>query len=177
MRDSHPQPLSDVLDDSLSKNTSDAKGSLQAIQRTAKAILQLNRTVKSLLPAEMKPMCRVANYRNHILIIEVANASWLNRMNYEKPNIVSALRSTILPSLSSIDIRINPVLMTKKGQNSSTNHQLVEPEQKSNPRRISAKTAEQLLVLAERSPKKLKEKFERLAALAGESTNAANRKR
>lgn len=114
MRDSHPQPLSDVLDDSLSKNTSDAKGSLQAIQRTAKAILQLNRTVKSLLPAEMKPMCRVANYRNHILIIEVANASWLNRMNYEKPNIVSALRSTILPSLSSIDIRINPVLMTKK---------------------------------------------------------------
>lgn len=45
-----------------------------------------------------------------------------------------------------------------------------------NQRQISTQTAEQLLRLAEKSPKGLKERFERLAALAGESTNATNRK-
>lgn len=173
MRDSHPLALSDVLEESLSKNSGTT---LQAIQRNAKAILQLNQTVKSLLPKEMKQICRVANYRNSVLIIEVANGSWLNRLNYEKLNLLSTLRSTILPSLSSIDIRINPVLSTKRAKNSALMQHLNQSNFKKNERTISLKTAEQLLLLAEKSPKKLKEKFERLAALAGESTNAANKK-
>lgn len=172
MRDSHPQALFDVLEESLA-NTSNT---LQTIQRNAKAILKLNRVVKSLLPAEIKPMCRVANYRNNIMVIEVANASWMTRLNYEKMNLTSALRSSILPSLSSIDIRINPDLIRKSKQNSSLNKQSVNQKENRNQRQISTQTAEQLLRLAKKSPKGLKEKFERLAALAGESTNATNRK-
>lgn len=45
-----------------------------------------------------------------------------------------------------------------------------------NERQISTQTAQALLKLAENSPKGLKERFERLAALAGESTSATNRK-
>ncbi|UBX49374.1 DciA family protein [Providencia alcalifaciens] len=172
MRDSHPQALFDVLEESLAKTSN----TLQTIQRNAKAILKLNRVVKSLLPAEIKPMCRVANYRNNIMVIEVANASWMTRLNYEKINLLSALRSSILPSLSSIDIRINPDLIRKSKQNSSLNKQSVNQKENRNQRQISMQTAEQLLRLAQKSPKGLKEKFERLAALAGESTNAANRK-
>ncbi|HEQ1857703.1 DciA family protein [Providencia zhijiangensis] len=172
MRDSHPQALFDVLEESLAKTSN----TLQTIQRNAKAILKLNRVVKSLLPAEIKPMCRVANYRNNIMVIEVANASWMTRLNYEKMNLTSALRSSILPSLSSIDIRINPDLIRKSKQNSSLNKQSVNQKENRNQRQISTQTAEQLLRLAKKSPKGLKEKFERLAALAGESTNATNRK-
>lgn len=172
MRDSHPQALFDVLEESLAKTSN----TLQTIQRNAKAILKLNRVVKRLLPAEIKPMCRVANYRNNIMVIEVANASWMTRLNYERTNLLSALRSSILPSLSSIDIRINPDLIRKSKQNSSLNKQSVNQKENRNQRQISTQTAEQLLRLAEKSPKGLKERFERLAALAGESTNATNRK-
>ena len=172
MRDSHPQALFVVLEESLAKTSN----TLQTIQRNAKAILKLNRVVKSLLPAEIKPMCRVANYRNNIMVIEVANASWMTRLNYERTNLLSALRSSILPSLSSIDIRINPDLIRKSKQNSSLNKQSVNQKENRNQRQISTQTAEQLLRLAEKSPKGLKERFERLAALAGESTNATNRK-
>ncbi|MDD9341601.1 DUF721 domain-containing protein [Providencia heimbachae] len=172
MRDSHPQALFDVLDESLAKSSSP----LQLIQRNAKAIIKLNKAVKSLLPTEIKPMCRVANYRNNIIVIEVANASWMTRLNYEKINLLSALRTSILPSLSSIDIRINPDLMRKTKQNSSMNKQTVSTKQNMSERRISIETAQQLLRLAQRSPKGLKERFERLAALAGESTSATNRK-
>ncbi|MGL5952965.1 MULTISPECIES: DUF721 domain-containing protein [Providencia] len=172
MRDSHPQPLFNVLEESLSKTSN----TLQTIQRNAKAILKLNQVVKNLLPAEIKPMCRVANYRNNIMVLEVANASWMTRLNYEKLNLLSALRTSILPSLSSIDIRINPDLIRKTKQNSSLNKQSVSTKTNRNQRQISVQTAEQLLKLAERSPKGLKERFERLAALAGEGTNATNRK-
>jgi len=110
------------------------------------------------------------------VVIEVANASWMTRLNYEKLNILSALRTSILPSLSSIDIRINPDLMRKNKQISSSNKQSVSTAQKKNERQISMETAKQLLKLAENSPKGLKERFERLAALAGESTNATNSK-
>lgn len=111
------------------------------------------------------------------MVIEVANASWMTRLNYEKSNLLSALRTTILPSLSSIDIRINPDLMRKPKQNSSLTNRTVTSVQKTNERQISAQTAQALLKLAENSPKGLRERFERLAALAGESTSATNRKR
>lgn len=172
MRDSHPQALFDVLEESLAKTSSP----LLTIQRTANAINRLNKAVKGLLPSELKPMCRVANYRNSILIIEVANASWMTRLNYEKLNLLSALRGSILPSLSSIDIRINPTLMRKKTENSSLNNQTVKNMQTKNERRISAETAKHLLRLAENSSKDLKQRLERLAALAGESTSTTNRK-
>ncbi|AFH92649.1 TPA: DUF721 domain-containing protein [Providencia stuartii] len=172
MRDSHPQALFDVLEESLAKTRSP----LLTIQRNAIAINKLNKAVKALLPSELKPMCRVANYRNCILVIEVANASWMTRLNYEKLQLLSALRNSILPSLSSIDIRINPVLMRKKAENSSLNNQTAKTAQVANKRKISTETAKQLLHLAENSPKRLKERLERLAALAGESTSTTNRK-
>ncbi|TOL43478.1 hypothetical protein CGH97_25440, partial [Vibrio parahaemolyticus] len=78
----------------------------------------------------------------------------------------SALRTSILPSLSSIDIRINPDLMRKSKQNSSVTKQTDSASQKMNNRQISTQTALTLLKLAENSPKGLKERFERLAALA-----------
>ncbi len=116
MRDSYPQSLENILKELEGSN----KSTLQLIQQRATILLKLNRTVMALLPAPLQGKCRVANYRNAILIIEVTNASWMTRLRYEIPSLLSALRKEILPSLSSIDIKINPSLSIKAGKKSVT---------------------------------------------------------
>ena len=108
MRDSRPQLLDVLFDDA----SAGSKGPLHNVQQRAVALLKLNRAVKGLLPAPLHPLPR-ANFRQGILVLETANASWMMRLRYEQPALLSALRAQILPSLSSIDIRINPALMAK----------------------------------------------------------------
>ncbi|MEQ4923368.1 DUF721 domain-containing protein [Proteus hauseri] len=167
MRDSYPQSLEKILNELEGSN----KSTLQLIQQRATILLKLNRAVIALLPTPLQDKCRVANYRNAILIIEVINASWLTRLRYETPALLSALRQEILPSLSSIDIKINPSFRAKEEK-----RPLISSIKEQNPkakRHLSLESAQSLMYLAEKSPKKLREKLERLAALAGESTSTA----
>ncbi|EEG85406.1 MULTISPECIES: DUF721 domain-containing protein [Proteus] len=171
MRDSYPQSLEKIFIELEGSN----KSTLQLIQQRATILLKLNRAVMALLPVPLRDKCRVANYRNAILIIEVANASWLTRLRYETPSLLSALRQEILPSLSSIDIKINPSLGIKQEKRS-----LISSLKEQAPikrRHLSLESAQSLKYLAEKSPKKLREKLERLAALAGESTSTAKDER
>ncbi|MDT9587496.1 MAG: DciA family protein [Candidatus Arsenophonus melophagi] len=103
MRDSYPQPLNILL-----KANNFAENTLQIIQQRVQFLIKLNNTVIALLPVELKSWCLVANYRQNILIIEVTNASRKTRLNYELPTLLETLRNSILPSLSSINIMINP---------------------------------------------------------------------
>lgn len=164
MRDSRPKLL-----DNLFNNTS----LLRNVQQRAVALLQLNNAVKALLPVPLKPWCRVANYRQGILVLETANASRLMRLRYEQPNLLTALRADILPSLVSIDIRINPALVNNIPDNLMKSEQniTISNEERTASRQLSQQSAHQLHLLAKRSPKGLKEKLERLASLAGESTS------
>lgn len=175
MRDSRPQLLDVLFDDASAAGNR----SLQNVQLRAATLLKLNRTVKGLLPSPLHPWCRVANYRQSILVLEVANASWMMRLRYELPNLLSALRAQILPSLSSIDIRINPALMVKDVNNptESAKKHLSASGPLPPVRQLSQESAKELRGLASRSPEKLRKVLERLAALAGEGTNAANRGR
>ncbi|HEK2897936.1 DUF721 domain-containing protein [Proteus sp. GOKU] len=171
MRDSYPQSLEKIFIELEGSN----KSTLQLIQQRATILLKLNRAVMALLPVPLRDKCRVANYRSAILIIEVANASWLTRLRYETPSLLSALRQEILPSLSSIDIKINPSLGIKQEKRS-----LISSLKEQAPikrRHLSLESAQSLKYLAEKSPKKLREKLERLAALAGESTSTAKDER
>lgn len=167
MRDSYPQSLEKILNELEDSN----KSTLQLIQQRATILLKLNRAVIALLPSPLQGKCRVANYRNAILIIEVINASWLTRLRYELPSLLSALRQEILPSLSSIDIKINPALRTKEEKRSLVSS--IKEQDAKKRRYLSLESAQSLKYLAEKSPKKLREKLERLAALAGESTSTA----
>jgi hypothetical protein len=98
------------------------------------------------------------------------------RLRYEQPALLSALRAQILPSLSSIDIRINPALMAK-GNNLVQNAAKTtgNPQAKVPMRHLSQESAEELRGLASRSPEKLRKILERLASLAGEGANATSR--
>lgn len=169
MRDSRPQALDNFFDES------DKDSMLQTIQQRAVALLRLNRAVRGILPAPMHPWCRVANFRQGILIIETANASWLMRLRYEQSALLSALRAQILPSLTSIDIRINPSLAGKKAEIVQENNTQASSGQYIVDRRLSEQSAETLREVANRSPEKLRKAIERLASLAGESASKTSR--
>ncbi|MGQ8843609.1 DUF721 domain-containing protein [Serratia plymuthica] len=174
MRDSRPQLLDVLFDDASAED----KGPLHNVQQRAVALLKLNRAVKGVLPVQLHPWCRVANFRQGILVLETANASWLMRLRYEQPALLSALRAQILPSLSSIDIRINPALMAKGSNLVQDAAKTLGNAQTNVPRRhLSQESAEELRGLASRSPEKLRKVLERLASLAGESANATSRKK
>jgi hypothetical protein len=165
MRDSRPQSLDNLFDDAGTQSV------LQNVQQRAAALLKLNRAVRGIIPAQLHPWCRVANFRQGILVLETANASWLMRLRYEQATLLSALRAQILPSLTSIDIRINPSLAAI-GQESvqESSIQTAGGKYEVN-RELSEQSAEALREVAKRSPENLRAAIERLASLAGESTN------
>ncbi|WP_034945810.1 DUF721 domain-containing protein [Erwinia oleae] len=169
MRDSRPQSVENLIE------ATEGQSTLQAIQQRALALNKLNRAVRGMLPAQLHPWCRVANFRQGILVLETANASWMMRLRYEQSSLLSALRTQILPSLTSIDIRINPSLAGKGHESVQESSNQSEKETKTSGRRLSAESAEILRGVAEQSPEKLRKVIERLALLAGESTSSTSR--
>lgn len=167
MRDSRPRPLHNLCCDA----TETSRVSLSQIQQRTIMLLNLNRAVNALLPARLRPWCRVANVRQGVMVMDTANATWLMRLRYEQPQLLSALRSRILPSLSSIDIRINPGLARKQecsAQNSDSCQQ-IHQHIKEETKRLSVQSANSIRRVAASSEKTLKNALERLAELAGES--------
>lgn len=172
MRDSRPHPIDSLFGDAV--ETSHV--SLSKIQQRAIMLLKLNRAVSALLPAPLRSWCRVSNVRQGVMVLETANASWQLWLRYEQPQLLSALKAQILPSLSSIDIRINPGLARKlelNALNNNSNRQHHRPLGEK-PRQLSVQSAASIRRVAARSEGKLKNALERLAELAGESAYPAN---
>lgn len=145
---------------------------IKNIEQHALGLLKLNAVVKKLLSPPLQPWCRVANYRQNILVLDIANGSWMMRLRYEQLNLLSALRKQILPSLCSIHIRINPILMLEFHNTKQKLEGMKTKEtDESNSRCLSLKTAELLVNLASRSPKKLSDALKRLAGLVKNSTS------
>lgn len=165
MRDSRPQLFDDFFEDT---------SMLRNVQQHAVALLKLNQAVTALLPRQLQSQCRVGNYRKGVLVIETTNANWLMALRYEKEKLLSTLRQDILPSLITINFKINPALSCKIEQEKMNTAVKQEP----NPRKISEATAEHLSTLADKYAEgsSLGEKLKRLASLAGESANKTSRK-
>ncbi|WP_367680222.1 DUF721 domain-containing protein [Candidatus Fukatsuia anoeciicola] len=174
MRQSHPQLLNILFNNTITEKYSllsylqKDNSQLYSMQQHAVMLLKLNKAVQELLPLKLQPWCRVANYRQNILVLEVANASWMMALRYQQLYLLSTLRKKNLSSLSSIDIKINPKLMvfdykvmkdiTKPAENTKKPVLLN--------RHLSMKSATELRKLASRSPEKLRIILERLASLA-----------
>ncbi|MBS0032553.1 MAG: DUF721 domain-containing protein, partial [Candidatus Baumannia cicadellinicola] len=110
MRNSNPLSIYFILQKINDTNQSN----LSKLQQHAVYLLNINNIVIGLLPIILRPWCRVANIRKSIMVLETANASWLMRLRHEKTQLLYNLRSKILPSLSYIDIRIQPSLAIKR---------------------------------------------------------------
>ncbi|WP_395479872.1 DUF721 domain-containing protein [Candidatus Curculioniphilus buchneri] len=162
MRNSHPYSINILLNNPVSIG----QISLEKIQRRTIMLLKLNKAVTALLPGPLRPWCRVVNLRKGIMILETANATWKMRLRYEQTHLLSVLRLQILPSLSSINIKINPLLAIKENVNFKKNedakpyHSILEK-----PKTLSIQSAECIRHMAIHSEGTLKNALERLAKL------------
>lgn len=147
MRDHRPQTTASLLDDETA---------LGNIQQRAMALHKLNMQVQQHLNCAQ--LCRVSNYRQGILVIEVASAAWSMRLNYERNQLMQRLREHMLPQLQDIRVSVNPALAATTVKTNSTSVLKRKP--------ISQKAAQSLLETAQDAPAKIKARLERLAALA-----------
>ncbi|MCO6552548.1 MAG: DUF721 domain-containing protein [Gilliamella sp.] len=149
MRYNEPQMLTSILTQA---------SSLSKIQDRTNALCSLAKVVYDLLPSPLNQQCRVANYRQGVLILEVSSACWLTRLKYEQSNLISEIRKNILPSLSSIQYQINPDISVRWSQ---SNYQSDKSSLASSV--MTQKSAMFLSALAENAPDKLKKQLIKLA--------------
>lgn len=140
---------------------------LSGIQEHAAEINRLNLLVSGLLPAEIRHFCRVANCRGGQLILEVANAAIMMRLNYDRLHILSQLRQQGFARLINIEIKVSPDLYKALPEQSLNRPQ--SPEFHQPP--VSQATAENLSMLAEIAPDKIKQRLLNIARLANKKTN------
>ncbi|MED5523573.1 DUF721 domain-containing protein [Gallaecimonas pentaromativorans] len=149
----HPSSLENLLNQSLS--------GLAELSRKASKLSALQQSYQQQVPAHLANHSRVANLRQGVLVIEVASAAWLSQLRMQRSALLSQMRQ-IDPSLTSLDLRINPGLVKA----------VVNPQvQRPNKREISSRTAEQLRALAETTDGKLSESLKKLAALSERRQN------
>ncbi|MBI0153703.1 DUF721 domain-containing protein [Gilliamella sp. W8128] len=149
MRGNEPKVLTSLL----------SQGALLSkIKDRTIALSQLTKIIDELLPPPLIQQYRVANYRQGVLILEVSSASWLTRLKYEKGNLLSGIRQKILPSLSSIQYKINPTIATNYSQSVILSDKNVKISNV-----ISKQTAIYLNAIAEQAPDKLKKQLIKLA--------------
>ena len=149
MRGNEPKVLTSLL----------SQGALLSkIKDRTIALSQLTKIIDELLPPPLIQQYRVANYRQGVLILEVNSASWLTRLKYEQGNLLSGIRQKILPSLSSIQYKINPTIATNYSQSVILSDKNVKISNV-----ISKQTAIYLNAIAEQAPDKLKKQLIKLA--------------
>ncbi|WP_097356140.1 DUF721 domain-containing protein [Candidatus Enterovibrio escicola] len=151
MRDHRPQATLDLLKNSTTGS----------VHRRAIALLKLNMQLQALLPEQPAKHCRVANFRDGILVIECGSSSWGTRLNYDRQTLISALRKEALPSLSTIEIKVNPELAK-----STAKKVTYAPIQQ---RTVSHISAEYLRDVTGIVPEKIKKKLEAIATLLSNS--------
>ncbi|WKE66092.1 DciA family protein [Gallaecimonas kandeliae] len=144
----HPSDLESLLNQSLS--------GLAELSRKAGKLNALQQHYQELVQGPLGQHSRVANLRGGVLVIEVSSGAWLSQLRLQRSLLLSQMRQ-IVPSLTSLDVRINPGLVKSR-------QQVVNKPR--NQRRISANTAKELEALAERTGGKLSESLKKLAALS-----------
>ncbi|HHT0956281.1 DUF721 domain-containing protein [Enterobacter kobei] len=124
---------------------------LQRIKQRASKLLRLDREVKQHLPGTLSRWVRVANYRNSTLILEVRNAAVNLKLRQALPGIERELKSGLLPSMQSIEVRVNPDVGESMEKAGTVNI-------------LSENSAELIAGIAEMASDELKQALERLAA-------------
>ncbi|VFP88226.1 DUF721 domain-containing protein [Candidatus Erwinia haradaeae] len=165
MRDRGPQLVKNFFDQFEKKSI------LQYIQQRALEINKLTTSVQEVLPEHLQSFCRVANLRNGVLVIEIANANALMSLRYEESNILFRLRKEVLPLLIAIQIRINPSIASESHEITIKYNSHCDLEKKKlKARHLSIESANILRSIAQQSPEKLKKTLERLASLSSEES-------
>ncbi|WP_413111104.1 DUF721 domain-containing protein [Thaumasiovibrio sp. DFM-14] len=149
MRDHRPKSADSLLD----------SGKLTNITQRAVLLEQLGKKVQACLSPALAEQVRIANYRQSILVLEVATPAWAQRLNFERYALMSELRRHDLPQLSSIEVKVNPTLAQQPHRRNNSD----KPDIEQVP--ISETAAEYLSAIAEHAPDGIKMRLKRLAAM------------
>jgi len=140
-------------------------GTLAQIQAKTNSLSLLSDIVRQICPDLPEDAFNIANFVQSTLIIEVKSPVWGQRLQFERNNICRQLIEETQGKFTKIDIKVNP-----QGHRQAPNQNTYEYKEsvynKSSVQNISTHTASQLLDIAEKAPKGLKEKLQRLAANA-----------
>jgi hypothetical protein len=69
------------------------RGHFGTIVKKAATIKKLNQVLHATLQKKMQPHCRVANFRDHKLMLQIDAATWATQIIYLLPDILSHFQS------------------------------------------------------------------------------------
>jgi hypothetical protein len=140
-------------------------GTLAQIQAKTNSLNLLSDIVRQICPDLPEDAFNIANFVQSTLIIEVKSPVWGQRLQFERNNICRKLIEVTQGQFTKVDIKVNPQ-GHRQSPNQNTYQYIASVHDKSSMQNISTDTASQLLDIAEKAPKGLKEKLKRLAANA-----------
>ena len=143
-------------------------GTLAQIQSKTNSLGLLSDIVRQICPDLPEDAFNIANFVQSTLIIEVKSPVWGQRLQFERNTICKELIQQTQGQFSQIEIKVNPN-GHRKTPNQSTYSNSQNTNNKGSVQSISKSTASHLLEIAEKAPKGLKEKLEKLAANANEN--------
>lgn len=133
-----------------------SKGTLAQIKEKTNSLTLIADIVRQICPDLPVEAWKIGNISNDTLYIEVKSAAWSQRFQFERNTIIRALQQQNNSSINNLEIKVSPF-------NNKVIQEKPLPEKS---QFISAKTASQLLEVAEGAPEGLKQTLERLAKLA-----------
>ncbi len=92
----------------LGDHLNTAKGGLANLVDNINRINCLSQIFNDVLEPPLIDHCQIVHLRNNILVLAVDSSQWANRLRFEKLSILTKLRQNGLPSISSIDIIVQP---------------------------------------------------------------------
>lgn len=140
-------------------------GTLAQIQVKTNSLSLLSNIVRQICPDLPEDAFNIVNFLQSTLIIEVKSPVWGQRLQFERNNICRQLNDETQGQFTKIDIKVNPQ-GHRQTPNQKTYEYIESVNNKSSVQNISTTTASHLLDIAEKAPKGLKEKLQRLAANA-----------
>ena len=93
---------------SLGDRLGRARGDLGNMVDNINRINRLSQILEKVMEVPMINHCKAAHWRDNVLVLAVDSGEWANRLRYEKLTLLTKLRQTGFPSISSIDIIVQP---------------------------------------------------------------------
>ncbi|GAA4900494.1 DUF721 domain-containing protein [Ferrimonas pelagia] len=122
------------------------------LQNHAGQMGQLRQCLLPLLDPAVHDQMKIANLRDGKLVIELASAAWATRLQYQRLDLMSALRRNGFPMLTTIEFKVNPKLSQ------------ITPKKAVVTKQLSSNASDHLESLANNVGGELGEKLKKLAA-------------
>lgn len=121
---------------------------------------QIQEILGKILPDYFKDQFRIGNFSQGILILEVTNATYASRLQYQRMEILSQLRNSGFHQLSTLEIKISPNIYQSKDK-----FPKIEQKKSMQPKHVSPQTANLLRETAELMPEDIKKRLKNIAKL------------